>query len=97
MTDKCHCQSGWACPECRDALQAENERLREERATLAHEVLVLAPEIERLREALRENVGEAYNLITQGESPTQRRQPSAQRIYDRSKEALAQSKEDGRA
>jgi hypothetical protein len=46
----------------------------------------------RLREALRDNVGEAYNLITQGESPTQRRQPSAQRIYDRSKQALAESK-----
>jgi hypothetical protein len=53
----------------------------------------LGSEIERLRKALRENVGEAYNLITQGESPTQRRQPSAQRIYDSSKEALAQSKE----
>ena len=53
----------------------------------------LLAENSRLREALRENVGEAYNLITQGESPTQRRQPSAQRIYDLSREALAQSKE----
>jgi hypothetical protein len=49
----------------------------------------------RLRGALRENVGEAYNLITQGESPMARRQPSAQRIYDRSKEALAQTKDNG--
>jgi hypothetical protein len=42
-----------------------------------------------LENALRENVGDAYNLLTQGESPTQRRQPSAQRIYDRSRAVLA--------
>lgn len=33
-------------------------------------------------EALKEIVGHAYNLLTQGELPTQRRQPSAQAIYD---------------
>jgi hypothetical protein len=27
-------------------------------------------------------IGAAYNLITQGESPMQRRQPSAQTIYE---------------
>ena len=30
----------------------------------------------------RQIIGEAYSLITQGESPTQLRQPSARRIYD---------------
>jgi hypothetical protein len=45
-------------------------------------------ELERMRLAMKGNVGDAYNLLTQGESPTQRRQPSAQRIYDRSKAAL---------
>ncbi len=40
-------------------------------------------------EALREIVGESYNLITQGESPTQRRQPSAARIYDVARAFLA--------
>jgi hypothetical protein len=42
-----------------------------------------------LEAALRQNVGDAYNLLTQGESPTQRRAPSARRIYERSKAALA--------
>jgi hypothetical protein len=46
-------------------------------------------ERDRLREVLRENVSDAYNLLTQGESPTQRRQPSARRIYDRARAALA--------
>jgi hypothetical protein len=46
-------------------------------------------ERDRLAEALRENVSDAYNLLTQGESPTQRRQPSARRIYDRARAALA--------
>jgi hypothetical protein len=40
-------------------------------------------------EALRKIVGESYNLITQGESPTQRRQPSATRIYDVARAFLA--------
>ena len=41
-----------------------------------------------LEATLRENVGDAYNLLTQGESPTQRRRPSARSIYDRSSAAL---------
>jgi hypothetical protein len=45
-------------------------------------------ERDRLAKALRENVSDAYNLLTQGESPTQRRQPSARRIYDRARAAL---------
>ena len=52
-------------------------------------------ERERLRETLRLNVGDAYGLLTQGESPTQLRQPAAQRIYDRSKAALAEGAPDG--
>lgn len=42
----------------------------------------LEAECVTLRQALAEIVGHAYNLMTQGESPTQLRQPSVQRIYD---------------
>ena len=48
----------------------------------------LEREVKDLRKAMKENIGDAYNLLTQGESPTQRRQPAAQRIYDRSKAAI---------
>jgi hypothetical protein len=56
---------------------------------LAEDWKALEAERDRLREALREDVSDAYNLLTQGESPTQRRQPSARRIYDRARAALA--------
>ena len=49
----------------------------------------LEREVKELRKAMKENVGDSYSLLTQGESPTQRRQPAAQRIYDRSKAVLA--------
>ena len=81
------------CPKCAFTFDATHEDEDGGYSCPQCDQLALQAENERLREALRENVGEAYNLITQGESPTQRRQPSAQRIYDRSKEALAQTKE----
>lgn len=59
-----------------------------------HEALdALVARVAALEHAMRENVGDAYNLLTQGESPTQRRGPSAQRIYDRSRDALAKADE----
>jgi hypothetical protein len=81
----------------RDALDAANERIanferhveREIEPKLLARAEAAEAERDRLREALRENVSDAYNLLTQGESPTQRRQPSARRIYDRAVAALA--------
>jgi chromosome segregation ATPase len=58
-----------------------------------HDRYVCDERIRELEAALRENVGDSYNLLTQGESPTQRRGPSAQRIYDRSRAALAATPE----
>jgi hypothetical protein len=63
--------------------------LFEEVKRLRDALAVVEAERDRLAEALRENVSDAYNLLTQGESPTQRRQPSARRIYDRALAALA--------
>lgn len=41
-------------------------------------------------ELVRAIIGEAYNLITQGESSMQLRQPSAQRIYETAYELLGE-------
>jgi hypothetical protein len=60
------------------------EAITLENALEASEALLRAAE-----HALREIVGWSYNLLTQGESPTQRRQPAAQAIYDSARAALA--------
>ena len=55
----------------------------------AREALAARPvATDTAREALSVCVRESYNLMTQGESPTQRRQPSARRIYEAASAAL---------
>lgn len=71
--------------QARDQETMWRERWEERHARVA----ALEHAVEEMREILRANVGDAYNLLTQGESPTQRRGPSAQRIYDRNRDALA--------
>lgn len=79
----------------RDAAEARVDEEREigrilvrGQMTLQARVDELTAENAALRDDLREIVRESYNLITQGESPTQRRQPSAQKIYDLARAAL---------
>jgi ABC-type taurine transport system substrate-binding protein len=64
--------------------------------------LALLAEVERLSglvaaqvEVLRSIVGESYSLLTQAESSTQLRGPTARRIYDTATAALAGLREVG--
>lgn len=72
-----------------ERLTAERDHIREERDFLVSEIGMYQEradgaeaECVTLRQALAEIVGHAYNILTQGESSTQLRQPSAQRLYD---------------